>query len=216
MKKILGYCPEGNGSSIHPFDDVFDTGQDVSKSLQGVDAVVFWGGVDGHPGLYGGKVSKHSQVFYDDQPSSRDMFEWKTMLFCKANNIPMIGVCRGAQMMSAFAGGSIIQHTHGHINGYHNITTSDGKEMSVTSCHHQMMYPFDVEHEMLAWSSEKLSSFFLNGEDKPIPQMEKQVEPEVVFFPKIRGLAIQGHPEWMGEYEPLVKWFNKLIVEKLL
>jgi gamma-glutamyl-gamma-aminobutyrate hydrolase PuuD len=216
MKNLtLGYCPMGGLTSAKPIDKHFKHLQDVSKSLERVDCVVFWGGTDVHPGLYGGKPGKFSGVKHLLKPTERDIFEWRTMLYCKANSIPMIGVCRGAQLMCAFAGGSIIQHTNGH-NHNHTIRTKEGKILNVTSSHHQMMYPFDVEHEMLAWSTEKQSSFFLNSDDKAIPQMENHVEPEVVYFPKIKGLAIQGHPEWMDETEPLVEWFNGLIKEYLL
>ena len=39
-KLILGTCPEGNGYDVAPFDEVFDGFVDVSKGLDGVDAVV--------------------------------------------------------------------------------------------------------------------------------------------------------------------------------
>ena len=48
---ILGYCPVGHGAS--PFDEVFKLKQDVSTvGLEGVDAVVFWGGTYIHPALF--------------------------------------------------------------------------------------------------------------------------------------------------------------------
>ena len=42
------------------------------------------------------------------------------------------------------------------------------------------------------------------------------VEPEVVMFPKIKALAVQGHPEWMDSKHPFVKYNLDLIKEKLL
>lgn len=214
---ILGYCPLGNGSSIHPFDQIFDRGQDISKSIEGVDAVVFWGGTDIHPSLYNEPAHRTSQMFNSKYPSSRDDFEWRAMNYCMIHGIPMIGVCRGAQLMCAFAGGKLIQDCDKHASGGgHQIQTVDGRTMYVTSAHHQMMYPYDIPHELLAWATPKRSTYYENGLHEPVKAMETKREPEIVYFPTINGLAIQGHPEWMGKDDVVVKYFNELILEKLL
>ena len=193
-KLRLGFCPVGNGDSIDPFNRVFAEKQDISKhGFTGVDAVIFWGGTDISPSYY--KEPPHLRTQQTDVPSSRDIFEWKAMNYCKANNIPMIGICRGAQLMCVFAGGKLIQHVNGH-HSPHIIQTSTNELFTATSDHHQMMYPFDVDHELLAFASRKMSSVYEDGWNSSIKDMIDKPEPEVVFFPKIQGLAIQGHPEW--------------------
>lgn len=212
---VLGFCP-GGGGDIFPFDEVFDKGQDVSKSIEGVSAVVFWGGTDIHSSFYAEPQHKTNQQ-QGPLPMARDVFEKRAMLYCIANKIPIIGVCRGAQLMCAMAGGSVIQDVTGHVgNGSHSIVTYTGEIINTTSCHHQMMYPFDVEHEMLAWTSGKLSKHYKNGWDVDMKEMVGRVEPEIVYFPKIQGLAIQGHPEWMGQKSRLVQFCNEQIIDKLL
>ena len=209
----LGYCPIGNGNSVAPFNRVFSEKQDISISLDGVDAVVFWGGTDISPTLYNHDFHPFSQASRGGL-SNRDMFEWQAMKYCKLNNIPMIGVCRGAQMLCAFAGGYLIQHVNNHGTD-HEMTTSDGQVMRTTSCHHQMMYPYNIPHEILAWSTEKLSKTYEGevGEDLS-DRMISRVEPEVVYFPTVKGLAIQGHPEWAIGSE-FAEYCNNLIREKL-
>lgn len=209
----LGYCPVGNGSGIEPFDEIFESKKDISKGLDGVDAVIFWGGMDIHPSLYKEPKSRFSQA--GPLPTARDEFEWNAMKYCKINNIPMIGICRGAQMMCAFAGGRLIQHTTGHNNGPHYMTTIDGEVIETTSCHHQMLYPWDVEHKMLAWSSVSLSDKYFDGYDLPINMKDKE-EPEVVYFPQFNGLAIQGHPEWARKHSEYAQYCNNLVREYLL
>ena len=56
-----------------------------------------------------------------------------------------------------------------------------------------MLYPFDVEHEMVAWSKHKLSNYYIDVEN----EIDIPVEPEFVYFPKEKGIAIQWHPEMM-------------------
>lgn len=211
-KRVLGYCPIGNGDSIAPFDAIFDGKKDVSSGFDGVDAVVFWGVMDIHPSLYKQPRSYFSQAVH--HPTERDKFEYSAMKYCKLNNIPMIGVCRGAQLMCAFAGGTLIQHVTNHVGGNHLMTTSDGDIFYTTSCHHQMLYPWDVDHKMLAWSTESRSSTYMDGSEKEI-DMSKKVEPEVVYFPRINGLAIQGHPEWAQRDSEFAHYCNQLINEYL-
>jgi len=213
MKPLtLGYCPVGHGSS--PLDDVFKYKQDVSKvGFAGVDAVVFWGGQDIHPSLYHHSPSKYTQA--GPGPSHRDIFEWNAMKYCKLHKIPMIGICRGAQMLCAAAGGWLIQHVTSHNNGSHSMITSDGVVMNTTSAHHQMLYPFDVNHIVLAKASHPLSHVYLNGYDTEV-DMKGKPEIEAVWFPDIRGLGIQGHPEWVGNDSEYAKYCNDLVREYVL
>jgi len=138
------------------------------------------------------------------------------MTQAKQLGIPIIGVCRGAQFLCVFAGGKLIQHTNGH-HSTHNVLTSDGKLMSTSSCHHQMMYPIGVrDYQLLAWSQHKRSTCYEGEDNKPILAMNEEREPEVIYFPGVRGLAIQGHPEWMDDEEPFVRWCNSKVEELLL
>ena len=215
-KLVLGYCPVGNGNDIFPFDKIFEEKRNIaSDGFDDVDCVVFWGGEDIHPSLYNEDAHPFNQS-RGKYPSSRDEFEWKAMSYCRINDIPMIGVCRGAQMMCAKAGGFLIQDVSGH-GSQHTVKTLEGEVFGVTSCHHQMMYPFDVEHELIAWSTNNMSRHYggAKGVDLAL-MMQKRVEPEIVYFPRLNGLAIQGHPEWAQEKSRFVEYTNQLIRSKLL
>jgi gamma-glutamyl-gamma-aminobutyrate hydrolase PuuD len=208
----LGFSPWGNGLSIFPFGDIFSEQQDMTKSMEGIDCAVFWGGTDISPSLYDEPAHKTSQVYGQRSLSARDDFEKKAMLYCKAKGIPMIGVCRGAQLMCAVAGGSLVQHCNNH-HGNHQVITEEGELFDVTSCHHQMMVLKNVDHHLLAWTPRKLSTMYRDGWDQEI-NMEK--EPEIVYFPTMRGLAIQGHPEWAVKTDRFVSYVNEKIETLLL
>lgn len=212
----LGFCPVGNGTDISPFDYHFGKKQNIGDSMKGVDAVVFWGGTDIHPSLYDEPAHMYNQVRGLPTMPSRDVFEKRAMLYCIANNIPIIGVCRGAQLMCAIAGGSLVQHCHGHNSGTHDIVTVEGEHMQCTSAHHQMMVLQNVPHELLAWSKDKRSRTYEDGWGTNIEYMKTAREPEIVYFPTVKGLAIQGHPEWMSKSDRFCEYVNELIEEKLL
>lgn len=205
--KKLGYLPSYVGASISPFGSLFPGGgvNVIKEGFDSVSAILLWGGEDLHPSYYGENAHRSSDK-YGVSPSPRDVQEWKAMVYAKAHQIPIIGVCRGAQFLCAFAGGRVIQDVSGHNRGTHPVTCVIRDEVVVeyktSSAHHQMMYPFDVDHEMLAWTSSR--SDYYDG--FPSHDMTGKVDPEVVYFPKIRGLAIQGHPEWMQEDDLFVQW----------
>jgi gamma-glutamyl-gamma-aminobutyrate hydrolase PuuD len=159
-------------------------------------ALVIWGGADISPELYNHPTSRRTSAY----AKRRDEVEWALIQEAISMELPIIGVCRGAQMLCAAAGGYLLQDVRNHAGPHHAVYTADGKEFYTNSIHHQMMVPNDVEHEMVAWTKSSIGAPYLYKDDKtfePGPEME-WVEPEFVYFSKIDGYAIQWHPEAMG------------------
>lgn len=176
--------------------------------LQAGDILVVWGGADISPSLYNKPVSKLTHA--DDRPSKRDQIEWALMQRAKELSIPIIGVCRGAQMLCVLAGGTLIQHVNNH-GGKHLVVTVDGEEFVTNSIHHQMMYPWDVRHEMLCVSKHILSDVHIDVDNS----IDVEAEPEYVYFPEVKGFAIQWHPEMMDSESEATKYVFKTIQERL-
>ena len=178
---------------------------ELPEQLSDPGILIIWGGSDIHPSLYG---RENVRSYVDAGPSRRDIAEYNLMIRAVELKMPIVGVCRGAQMACALAGGILIQHVNGH-GWAHHITTSDGRKVMTSSLHHQMMYPWNVEHTLLAWASPSQSKMYLGITDDELLRIE--VEPEVVWFPTIHCLAIQGHPEMM---DPACN-FNKYVKDQV-
>jgi len=192
--------------STYPFEHsgLFNS-YDVANHPKDMDdpdsALVVWGGADIHPSLYN---KPNVATNAGDRPSQRDQLEWALMRKAKQMEIPIIGICRGAQMLCALAGGHLIQDVTDHTRS-HDVITNCNLVLNVSSLHHQMMFPFDVEHEMIAWSKRKLSRHYADA-----PEFRQlNVEPEYVYFPKVKGIAVQWHPEFMKEDTPANQYFFK-------
>jgi Peptidase C26 len=223
MKELtLGYSPWGTGDkTCYPFNEIFTyTKNCKTEGFDNIDALVLWGGEDIHPSYYGERANAYNGAGFN--PSERDKWEWAAMKYCHAKNIPIIGVCRGAQFLCAFAGGKLIQHTTGHTGTPHTVVDITGEEFTVNSYHHQMLdinVP-GVKAELLGWSKHLLSGIYY-GESRETPKhLVKPLlnntfkEPEFVYFPMVNGLAIQGHPEWAKDAS--TKRFAERSVELVL
>lgn len=214
----LGYSPFGGcvpSNGIGPFARLFNSGVDLRKEdgLSNVHAVVLWGGEDISPSLYDEPGIYNSGP---PEPTKRDLFEWQVLVEAKKRQIPVIGVCRGAQLACAFVGGKLVQHVNGH-QGEHGLRTYDNTLIQTSSAHHQMMLVENTKHELLAWPIKNLSNTYQPLDTPGAASLEKRnaVEPEVVYFKDNFCLAIQGHPEWMDEFCPFNNWIMKEIRMRL-
>lgn len=199
-------------TDFHPFHVIptFTTTDVISKveDVKAGDCLIVWGGADIHPSFYGKGRSQHSYASH--MPSKRDILEWEMMKRCVELGNPIIGVCRGAQMLCALAGGILAQHVEGH-GGMHIVRTHDGQEFNVNSVHHQMMFPVNTEHNLVAWCKEKRSKVYHDD----VGTLQIEVEPEFIHFPKVKGFAIQWHPEAIDDNHPSAKYINTYIKEHL-
>ena len=67
-----------------------------------IDGLIIGGGTDLYPDLYKGKAK---DFYHYDKP--RDEMEIRWLEYAEDHNIPVLGICRGAQMMNVFHGGSL-------------------------------------------------------------------------------------------------------------
>ncbi len=173
----------------------------------------FGGGTDVSPKYYHEPLGKYSS----DPDNLRDATELHLVSSLSKVIGGFIGICRGAQLLTVANGGKLFQHVSHHaIEGTHNIVTKDGNYIKVTSTHHQMMNPFNLpraNYQILAKTPTRISDVYMNGWDSTLPAPE--CEPEVVWYPETRSLAVQGHPEYMQNHEPFPLYFRELIKTRL-
>ena len=202
-----------------PFRDMYDSVlYNVPSTITPDDTLVLEGGTDISTTLYHQAPSKRTQ--FPDRV--RDMIERRLIISFADAGASILAICRGAQLATAFVGGKLIQHVRGHNKG-HLIHTDKGDALWSSSLHHQMMYPFELkegeEYKLLGWSHKRLSNTYINQHDEEFWQDEEPPvyfkEPEIVWYPKIRALAIQGHPEYMKPSDRFVKHCRNLVEEYL-
>ena len=90
-----------------------DDCSDLTGVLDNIDGIVFSGGGDPNPLLFGEEpvVQLHSIT------PERDLQELKLVRMAYDRQIPMLGICKGIQMINAALGGTLYQDIHSQKDG---------------------------------------------------------------------------------------------------
>lgn len=200
----------------YPFDVMFTEKIHTINphDLREGDVLLVWGGEDISPALYNEPLNAYGDG--DPNPSYRDHIEWSLMKMAVDLDIPIIGVCRGAQMLCALAGGSLWQDVSGH-SGNHIVYTYDGKQLTTNSLHHQMMRLDTLkpdDYEVIAWT-EARSKVYHHSVCSVHLKKPGEVDPEFVYFPKVKGFAVQWHPEFVDYPDEATDYVFNFINERL-
>ncbi len=96
------------------------------RMIEEVDAVVLSGGLDAHPKNYGSNTTN-----YPNAPETfnekRDAFETKVFQLSQQQKLPVLGVCRGMQLVNCILGGNMIQDIGQEANHIHRNDGNDKK-----------------------------------------------------------------------------------------
>ncbi|MEM8804734.1 MAG: gamma-glutamyl-gamma-aminobutyrate hydrolase family protein [Cyanobacteria bacterium P01_G01_bin.38] len=134
-----------------------DKKEEIESIISSVDGLVLSGGADIDPTLYGGESSRYTA----ELDVERDRFEIALAQVAMNRRIPVLGICRGMQILAIAEGGSLYTHLPDDLNtsqhrqecdlrkwlaASHDVEfahrslvarTLGEKIVSVVSCHHQ-------------------------------------------------------------------------------
>lgn len=202
----------GSTSMAHkPFVDLFDAVRDLSPTsvIREGDAMFFDGGTDVDPRLYG----EEPHIMTGKPDTTRDERERHAFKRAQAAGASCLGVCRGAQFLTVMSGGKLVQHVTGHGHG-HTIQLDDGVIILTESSHHQVMWPFEINHVMIGWADNKYSKHEIS--DEYGKEFVGGQYPEIIYCKDTRSLCIQGHTEWVHEDAPFAKTTRNLVREFII
>jgi len=195
-----------------------NNGWTIANHYDEADLIQFTGGEDVTPSLYG--EGKHPSTY---NSVLRDTACEKIAQWAMLNDTPMAGICRGSQFLCVMGGGSLWQDVDGHATGVMHdiIDLNDDSIVSVSSTHHQQHRPADSA-EILAVASPRLCTYKDTGDKHRelegleilgIPHLYEDVE--AFYYPHIKALGFQPHPEFFGVHHPCQVYYFKLIEQYL-
>lgn len=186
---------------------------EVATLLERIDGLVLSGGGDIEPERYGeARTEDMYGLDYD-----RDEFEIELVRAAAARRFPILAICRGLQVVNVALGGTLIadipkeigsaDHTvmgHHVFNGHQHVTL-DGSckvaavvgatDIAVNSIHHQAVRSLAPGFRAVGWADDGVV---------------EAIEHEDPSWPL---LAVQWHPEYLGQSEDRGSWalFRSLV-----
>lgn len=187
------------------------TEENLRQTLELVDGMIFSGGHDIAPIRYGEEPHQKLQEICPE----RDAFDFLLYRLAKEHSLPILGICRGFQLMNVSEGGKLYQdlslknteslkHSQGHGPSIptHTVKVEPGskfykilgkEEIRVNSFHHQAVKS----------TSENVA---ISG--KALDNVVEAIELKNYPF----GLGVQFHPEMLqAKEEDMKKIFSALV-----
>jgi putative glutamine amidotransferase len=185
----------------------------IADYLAGLDGLLFTGGEDVAPAYYGEIRDERCQ----EPDPERDLFEMQLAREALATPLPILGICRGLQLLNVAAGGTLYQDIgcrpgtlpHHAAKGadrrklIHSVRVLQGTrlhaimgvtESLVTSTHHQFVKDLAPGFRVVA---ESLEDGIVEGVEQPAHPLR---------------VAVQWHPERMyRDYPAQLALFQALV-----
>lgn len=197
MAKILVVNDLGNSyaKAVAGLAEICDDVADFVRNPENYDMLLFTGGADITPKLYG-----------DTSPSGlcntnerRDALEFALAKRAMEAGVIMAGICRGFQLLNVFSGGRMIHHLERHAGTMHDtVIEALGRSIRTNSLHHQMAI-LPTSGYLVAHCSKSLSPVYIGRDD-----LEEEIyvpETEAAIFPSTKSFGVQWHPEMMNPKE---------------
>ena len=158
------------------------------------NGILISGGGDITPRLCG--ITDYDPAYLVDPFPERDEYELELTYLAHKRNIPVLGICRGAQVLNCALGGSLHFDISGHMQRpsrdqpSHSVRISDGSllhrlvgqlSLEVNSFHHQAIEKAPAQLNVCAISDDGIT--------------EAIEAPDKRFF-----VGVQWHPEHLTDY----------------
>lgn len=186
--------------------------QDIKQVLQHIDGIVMTGGHDVHPSLY----HEDNITLCGELCQQRDILESALYPLALEKNIPILGICRGFQLINVLQGGHLYQDLpqqfpsfieHDMDSPYdrpiHQVTINHNSPLyqllhqetiEVNSCHHQGIKTLGQDLKAMATSPDRLIEALYHTQ-----------------HPFIWG--VQWHPEFIYQKDQVSQKIIKAFVE---
>lgn len=154
-------------------------------------ALVIPGGYDVQPELYGEKETIHT---YSDHDFRRSILELALIRSADKQSLPLMGICRGSQIINVYYGGTLKQDIEGHDYHWHTMQVSPNAPQTVQKIVQDIIGEKIVGIHMHHQASDKI------GKGLHVA-IEVDGTPETLVSADGRILTTQFHPEIYMNYQ---------------
>ena len=171
--------------------------------LARLDGLILAGGLDVDPRLYGGMATAHSTLLDPEQ----DEFEIELTRLALERGVPLLGTCRGHELLNVALGGTLRAHLDDLSGPHHNR----GRYPLADRGHAIRVNPGSTLHGLYG-STPDVNSFHHQAIDRLGAGVEAVAfceHDEVVEAIEVGGaeaVGVQWHPEFAPGLEPVLAW----------
>jgi putative glutamine amidotransferase len=173
--------------------------RDPSEAIDLIDGLLLAGGADIDPGAYG-QTAHHAT---NGTVPERDSFEIALVRAAIAQDIPVLGVCRGMQLINVARGGTLVQHLPEHV-GHQEHRRSVGSfddadhEVELSEGTLAMRVVGEARHDTKSHHHQAVDRLGDGLQVSAVSVLDGL--PEAIELPDRRFvLGVQWHPEADGE-----------------
>ena len=175
-------------------------------SIEDCEALVLSGGIDVHPGYYNSDNTVYPnkpQQFYE----KRDAFEKSCFIAAQKQNIPVLGICRGLQLVNCILGGTLQQDLSGK-NSIHKAVVNENKQQ-FDKAHAVHITPGTLLEKIAGTTRAIINSAHHQGADKIADELMVNCISDDAVVEGLEWkdkkskpflLCIQWHPERMFQF----------------
>lgn len=187
------------------------TEENLRQTLELVDGMIFSGGHDIAPIRYGEEPHQKLQEICPE----RDDFDFLLYRLAKEHSLPILGICRGFQLMNVSEGGKLYQDLS--LKNTESLKHSQGHGPSIPT-HTVKVEPGSKFYEILGKEEIRVNSFHHQAvkstsenvaiSGKALDNVVEAIELKNYPF----GLGVQFHPEMLqAKEEDMKKIFSALV-----
>src|SRR5262245_8999152 len=169
-----------------------DPDADPDQLLDVVDGLILAGGRDIDPATYGAEPDPAS----DEPHGTRDAFEIALAKRAMERDIPLLGVCRGMQVMNVARGGTLVQDLPAHLGHRRSVGTFDGNDHPVRLADGSLAARVagETQHDTLSHHHQGIEQV---GDRLTVSGWSQDDDlPEALEDPQLKfALGVQWHPE---------------------
>ncbi|NEW76479.1 gamma-glutamyl-gamma-aminobutyrate hydrolase family protein [Streptomyces rhizosphaericus] len=177
-----------------------------------LDALLVTGGQDVHPDLWGGDPERASDDADPRQDATvhdreRDVYEIALVRAAVSRRIPVLGICRGNQVLNVALGGTLVEDvpTTGVVHAAAEPPPSAGDADHVVT-----FVPGSLAHQLFG-DSARTNSWHHQAVRDPGPGVTATGHTadgsvEAIELAGAAVLGVQWHPEWHLGLDPVFPW----------
>lgn len=177
-----------------------------------LDGLIISGGQDVHPSRWGGnqaiECDADPRLSFDAIDVERDQYEAVLIGDALASGIPVLGVCRGHQLLNVVLGGTLVEDIPevSIVHAATNVPPYDGDAGHVVE-----FAPDSIGREIYgaytttnSWHHQSVST---PGRGLVVTGRASDGIAEMIELPSRRAVGVQWHPEWHAKPDPIFDWF---------